>query len=96
MLTRIAITKKNKGLVQITLTDHSEYIYKHELFMIQTLINYGAKIIAINSHGKILAEIGKNWNDFYHYIDKYICNEYLVEETYDNLAFIGTKTYYSD
>lgn len=93
MLTRIAVTKKNNKTVQITLTDNSEYIYEHTICMAHTVVEYGARITELNPYGTIVANVGNNYDDFSKYIDKYICDKYVVEETY-YLDVTDTKTYY--
>lgn len=95
MLTKIElIEKQDEGMVKIVLTDHSEHCYKHTLFMVQKVVEYGAELIEVNPYGCIVADIRGEWQRFRKYINDYICDEYLVEDT-DELDFAPkTKIYY--
>lgn len=95
MLTKIElIEKQDEGVVKIVLTDHNDRCYRHTLFMVQKVVEYGAELIEVNPYGCIVADIRGEWQHFRKYINDYICEKYLVKDTYE-LGFVPKiKTYY--
>lgn len=94
MLTKIQVIKQEEtGNVKIILTDHSDRCYRHTLFMVQKVVEYGAELIEVNPYGCIIAHTQGNREAFCKYLNDYICEEYLVEDTF-NLARPLSITYY--